>query len=133
MKTQALVEEVCAKQSEGVYKYFKTQHPDNKVGFSKFTELRTVLAGATGTHSVCHANDGTVGGQLEALQTFGIHVEQGASFELQMRSHFEIGNKLLLSSHLTILVGEVFNYPFCVAQRLKPMAPMPCPIKMYMY
>ena len=31
------------------YHQFKQQHPDIKVGFSKFAEL----AGATGTHSVC--------------------------------------------------------------------------------
>ena len=33
-----------------------SEHPDVKVGFSKFAELRPkecVLAGATGTHSVC--------------------------------------------------------------------------------
>ena len=38
------------------YHQFKTEHPDVKVGFSKFAELRPkecVLAGATGTHSVC--------------------------------------------------------------------------------
>eukprot|EP00731_Ephydatia_muelleri_P017532 Em0010g630a len=36
------------------YHQFKTEHPDVKVGFSKFAELRPkecVLAGATGTHS----------------------------------------------------------------------------------
>ena len=38
------------------YHQFITEHPDVKVGFSKFAELRPkecVLAGATGTHSVC--------------------------------------------------------------------------------
>ena len=39
-----------------VYEQFKTLHPETKVGFSKFCELRPrecVLAGASGTHSVC--------------------------------------------------------------------------------
>ena len=58
------------------YKQFKTQHPDVKVGFSKFAELRPkecVLAGSTGTHSVCvcviHQNVKLMmaGGRLEAL------------------------------------------------------------------
>ena len=58
------------------YRQFKTLHPDIKVGFSKFAELRPkecVLAGATGTHSVCvctiHQNVKLMmaGGQLEAL------------------------------------------------------------------
>ena len=58
------------------YKQFKTLHPDIKVGFSKFAELRPkecVLAGATGTHSVCvcaiHQNVKLMmaGGRLEIL------------------------------------------------------------------
>ncbi|KAL5515849.1 hypothetical protein EMCRGX_G001083 [Ephydatia muelleri] len=58
------------------YHQFKQQHPDIKVGFSKFAELRPkecVLAGATGTHSVCvctiHQNVKLMmaGGRLEAL------------------------------------------------------------------
>lgn len=39
-----------------LYKLFKLEHPDCKVGFSKFAELRPVqciLAGASGTHTVC--------------------------------------------------------------------------------
>ena len=39
-----------------VYRAFKDAHPDRKIGFSKFAELRPqycVLAGASGTHSVC--------------------------------------------------------------------------------
>ena len=39
-----------------VYREFKDKNPDKKVGFSKFAELRPrhcVLAGASGTHSVC--------------------------------------------------------------------------------
>ena len=39
-----------------VYSEFKSQFPNYKVGFSKFAELRPkhcVLAGASGTHSVC--------------------------------------------------------------------------------
>lgn len=38
------------------YQLFKDKHPDEKIGFSKFAELRPsqcVLAGASGTHSVC--------------------------------------------------------------------------------
>ncbi|KAL5490948.1 hypothetical protein EMCRGX_G016154 [Ephydatia muelleri] len=58
------------------YHQFKTEHPDVKVGFSKFAELRPkecVLAGATGTHSVCvcaiHQNVKLMmaGGRLESL------------------------------------------------------------------
>ena len=39
-----------------VYYAFKDQYPNEKVGFSKFAELRPrhcILAGASGTHSVC--------------------------------------------------------------------------------
>ncbi len=39
-----------------LYRLFKDSHPEQKVGFSKFAELRPkhcVLAGASGTHSVC--------------------------------------------------------------------------------
>ena len=39
-----------------VYREFKKRYPDHKIGFSKFAELRPkqcVLAGASGTHSVC--------------------------------------------------------------------------------
>ena len=58
------------------YHQFKQQHPGIKVGFSKFAELRPkecVLAGATGTHSVCvctiHQNVKLMmeGGRLAAL------------------------------------------------------------------
>ena len=40
----------------GVYREFKERYPDHKIGFSKFAKLRPkhcVLAGASGTHSVC--------------------------------------------------------------------------------
>ena len=39
-----------------VYREFKERYPDHKIGFSKFAELRPkhcVLAGVSGTHSVC--------------------------------------------------------------------------------
>ena len=39
-----------------LHRLFKDRHPEVKVGFSKFAELRPphcVLAGASGTHSVC--------------------------------------------------------------------------------
>ena len=39
-----------------LYRLFKDKHPEQKIGFSKFAELRPrhcVLAGASGTHSVC--------------------------------------------------------------------------------
>ena len=39
-----------------MYREFKERFPDRKIGFSKFAELRPkhcVLAGASGTHSVC--------------------------------------------------------------------------------
>ena len=38
------------------YKQFQSDHPDVKIGLTKFTELRpknVVLAGASGTHNVC--------------------------------------------------------------------------------
>ena len=38
------------------YNEWKNQHPDLKVGFSKFASLQPrecILAGASGTHSVC--------------------------------------------------------------------------------
>ena len=58
------------------YHHFKELHPNVKVGFSKFTQLRPkecVLAGTTGTHSVCvcvsHQNVKLMiaGARLEAL------------------------------------------------------------------
>ena len=39
-----------------VYHEFKEKFPDRKIGFSKFAELHPkhcILAGASGTHSVC--------------------------------------------------------------------------------
>ena len=42
-----------------VYREFKDKFPDRKIGFSKFAELRPkhcILAGASGTHSVCVYN-----------------------------------------------------------------------------
>ena len=39
-----------------VYQLFKQKHPTKSIGFSKFAELRPkkcVLAGESGTHSVC--------------------------------------------------------------------------------
>lgn len=39
-----------------IYKLIKSNFPDLKIGFSKFAELRPkncIIAGATGTHSVC--------------------------------------------------------------------------------
>lgn len=39
-----------------VYRHFKIEHPEIKVGFSKFAELRPkwcILAGSSGTHAVC--------------------------------------------------------------------------------
>ena len=70
------------------YRRFKALHPDIKVGFSKFAELRPkeecVLAGATGTHSVCvctiqqNVKLMMACGQLEALTKgcIGIHTIQ---------------------------------------------------------
>ena len=58
------------------YYRFKILHPDVKIGFSKFAQLRPkecVLAGSSGTHSVCvcvlHQNAKLMmaGGRLEAL------------------------------------------------------------------
>ena len=39
-----------------LYRMFKDRHPDEAIGFSKFACLRPkhcILAGASGTHSVC--------------------------------------------------------------------------------
>ena len=36
-----------------LYNLFKDKHPEQKIGFSKFAELRCVLAGASGTHAIC--------------------------------------------------------------------------------
>lgn len=39
-----------------LYQHFKEKHPNCKVGFSKFAELRPkqcILAGGSGTHTVC--------------------------------------------------------------------------------
>ena len=39
-----------------LYQHFKEKYPQQHIGFSKFTELRPkhcILAGASGTHSVC--------------------------------------------------------------------------------
>eukprot|EP00731_Ephydatia_muelleri_P007530 Em0003g1778a len=72
------------------YHQFKTEHPDVKVGFSKFAELRPkecVLAGATGTHSVCvcaiHQNVKLMmaGGRLESLTKGGLREELEAIME----------------------------------------------------
>ena len=55
------------------YRQFKTLHPDIKVKFAELRPKDCVLAGATGTHSVCvcimHQNVKLMmaGGQLEAL------------------------------------------------------------------
>ncbi|KAL5510770.1 hypothetical protein EMCRGX_G006371 [Ephydatia muelleri] len=58
------------------YHQFKIVHPDVKIGFSKFAQLRPkecVLAGSSGTHTVCvcviHQNAKLMmaGGRLEAL------------------------------------------------------------------
>ena len=38
------------------FQLFKERYPDKKIGFNKFSELRpkqAVLAGASGTHTVC--------------------------------------------------------------------------------
>lgn len=39
-----------------IYRYFKEEKPEIKIGFSKFCTLRPpncVLAGSSGTHSIC--------------------------------------------------------------------------------
>ena len=39
-----------------LYQEFKEKHPTDKIGFSKFADLRPkhcILAGASGTHTVC--------------------------------------------------------------------------------
>ena len=63
MKDFVSVRKDCKRQKRLVlsnlkeaYSEFKQKFPDQKVGFSKFAELRPkhcILAGASGTHSVC--------------------------------------------------------------------------------
>lgn len=72
-----------------VYNLFKEQHPNSKVGFSKFASLRPkncVLAGASGTHSVCvceiHQN---VKLMLEALRG-NCDMSQKSSFMMDYSS-----------------------------------------------
>ena len=39
-----------------LYQFFKEEHPDAEIGFTKFSILRPkhcVLAGSSGTHSIC--------------------------------------------------------------------------------
>ena len=66
-----------------VYSAFKDAYPDKKVGFSKFAELRPqhcVLAGASGTHSVCvctiHQNMKLMfsGARLSEIATPGVNL-----------------------------------------------------------
>lgn len=66
-----------------IYALFKEKFPDEKIGFSKFAELRPpecVLAGAAGTHTVCvcaiHENFRLkfVGARLDQMESDGIKV-----------------------------------------------------------
>ena len=61
------------------YHHFKSLHPDIRVGFSTFATLRPkecILAGASGTHSVCvctlHQNTKLmfIGSKLPSLSDF---------------------------------------------------------------
>ena len=57
-KRQHIQKRLVLSNLREVYHEFKERFPDLKVGFSKFAELRPtcnhcVLAGASGTHSVC--------------------------------------------------------------------------------
>ena len=55
-KCQHLQKRLVLRNLKEVHREFKERFPDYKVGFSKFAELRPkhcVLAGASGTHSVC--------------------------------------------------------------------------------
>ena len=55
-KRQHIQKRLVLSNLREVYREFKESYPDRKIGFSKFAELRPkhcVLAGASGTHSVC--------------------------------------------------------------------------------
>ena len=55
-KKEVLQKRLLLSNMAEAYRKFKDDHPEDKVGFTKFTELRpknVVLAGASGTHSVC--------------------------------------------------------------------------------
>ena len=56
IRVHTYAEKIDLEQPEEVFYAFKDTFPDKKIGFSKFAELRPqfcVLAGASGTHSVC--------------------------------------------------------------------------------
>lgn len=55
-KRQKVQKQLLLLNLKEIYVYFKDEHPDVRVGFSKFASLRPkqcVLAGSSGTHSIC--------------------------------------------------------------------------------
>ena len=55
-KRQQIQQRLVLSNLREVYREFKKRFPDQKIGFSKFAELRPkhcILAGASGTHAVC--------------------------------------------------------------------------------
>ena len=55
-KRKYIQKQLVLSNLRGVYHEFKERFPDRKIGFSKFVKLRPkhcVLAGTSGTHSVC--------------------------------------------------------------------------------
>lgn len=55
-KRQKVQKQLLLLNLKEIYVYFKDEHHDVRVGFSKFASLRPkqcVLAGSSGTHSIC--------------------------------------------------------------------------------
>ena len=70
-----------------LYQHFKDKHPSVKIGFSKFAELRPrycVLAGASGTHSVCVC---TIHQNVK-LMILGAKLPELSSSEFKTYHHF---------------------------------------------
>ena len=66
-----------------VYQLFVSRHPDMKIGFSKFAELRPkecVIAGSSGTHSVCVCTTH----QNVKLMMVGTHMEDASDGVMQL-------------------------------------------------
>lgn len=69
------------------YALFKQKHTDNKIGFSKFAELRPkhcVLAGASGTHSVCVC---TIHQNFKLMMIGGKIAELTATDDVPLKTH----------------------------------------------
>ena len=82
-----------------LHRLFKDRHPEVKVGFSKFSELRPphcVLAGASGTHSVCVCT---------------IHQNVKLLFESIKLSDLETSDSLCVRSYQHCIAQSICNPP----------------------